>query len=133
VLLPQRTPVDSNDAPLVAAPSIPLVARILELIETRLEDSAFGPAQAASLLGLSKSHLHRSLRTAGLSFVTTLNRRRVSRARVLLRESNLAIKEIAWRCGFSSTVQLDRWHRRIAGCAPTAFRMSSATPLAEYD
>lgn len=40
----------------------------------------------------------------------------------LLRDSGLAVGEIAWRCGFQTTFHFSRWVREMQGCSPREVR-----------
>lgn len=62
-----------------------------------------------------------------------LVRRRISRAKELLRNSDLSITEICAAVGFESLGSFSSLFRRVAGVSPRAYRLhSSPTPYPAY-
>lgn len=61
-------------------------------------------------------------RTVGRSPASVLRRVRLERAAVLLRDTDLAIPEIALRCGFNHTESFIRSFKRTLGDVPSQFR-----------
>lgn len=96
--------------------------RVDELIESRLE----GPislAQLSSAAGVSAPHLVRLMRiTMQCSPHQYVLRKRVKRALLLLRETDLPIASIAAKTGFSSQSHLTSTMSRLGGMTPGAVR-----------
>ena len=81
----------------------------------------------ARAAGLSESHLHRCfLRHCGTTPHRFLLDTRLARARELLRDTTLSVKEIAARCGFPDAPSFGRAFRNRAGVSPGAWRSGAA-------
>lgn len=77
----------------------------------------------ASISGVSSAHFARSFRAAfGVPPHRYLLSRRIERARVLLRDTDLPIIEIAFQTGWASLGTFGRTFRDITGESPTAVR-----------
>lgn len=81
----------------------------------------------AAHFGLSPNHVSRLFRQQGhRRFVDYLNQVRVDRARQLLREADLSIKEVASRAGFRDHAYFHRVFRKMAKVTPLAYRFEQA-------
>lgn len=80
-------------------------------------------ATIAAACGLSGAHLARAFRqSTGLPPHAWLNKARVERAMVLLRERRKSLSDIALECGFSDQSHFTRVFARRVGLAPGAWR-----------
>lgn len=96
--------------------------RIGDYIEDHLSETLTLPEMAASL-GMTPDLFTRRFRaTFGHSPYRHVTERRVARARMMLEQGRLPIKEIAARCGFSDQAHLTRVYVRETGVTPAAFR-----------
>jgi AraC-like DNA-binding protein len=76
---------------------------------------------------LSKFHFARSFTQAyGETPRTYLTRRRIERAKDLLRTANLTITEICFLVGFESAGSFSSRFRALVGMSPTEYRNASA-------
>jgi len=97
-----------------------------DLVERHLEPLlGSGPIrieEIARALGYSRQTLYRRLKAEGATFEEVLDglRRRV--ALRLIREEGLAVKEAAWRLGFSDPAAFSRAFKRWTGGSPRAMR-----------
>jgi len=91
-----------------------------------LQDNLAGPVSIARLsktLGVSDRTLNRRFRQAtGVSPQGYLQHLRVTEARELLRHSNLAVSEIAWRVGLQDVSHFSRLFRQHVGMTPLRYR-----------
>jgi transcriptional regulator GlxA family with amidase domain len=91
-----------------------------------LRDNLSGPISIARLsanLGVSDRTLNRRFRQAtGVSPQAYLQNLRVTQARELLRHSNLAVNEIAWRVGLQDVSHFSRLFRQHVGMTPLRYR-----------
>lgn len=79
--------------------------------------------------GVSARTLHRlCAATQGTTPAKLIERLRGDRARVLLGTTDLALKEIAARCGFRDAAQLTRSFARCFGVSPRAYRLLGSAP-----
>ena len=120
---------DSETAAAAAATADPRVARALAAIDRCALDAAFRLRDVASELGVSACRLTQLLKAeTGHTFGAHVQTRRIAQACVLLSESELSIKEIAYRVGYQSTTQLDRQFKQHTSLLPSAYRRARATP-----
>ena len=91
---------------------------------------AFGPAQLAESVGVSRGTLDRRFAAElGRSASAEIRRRRLALARRLLRETALPVAEIAARAGFSSSSHLGTAIRKESGLKPSEWRRSDIFPV----
>jgi len=104
-----------------AAPKLPLA-----LLDAQIDRHLAHPLQVADLArlsGLSPARLHaRFIQEAGQKPMDYVRRRRLQRALSLLRESTLAVGEIAACCGYQSQSAFTAALRREYGCSPRELR-----------
>lgn len=107
------------------------VERIASLRSARdLIDRHFADAldldQMASEAGFSKFHFARAFKDAyGETPANYLSRRRVERAKDLLRASNLTVTEVCMLVGFSSLGSFSSRFSELVGMSPRAFQRAS--------
>jgi AraC-like DNA-binding protein/ligand-binding sensor protein len=101
-----------------------IIRRAKDYIETH----QFEPItleEIAHALNVSMFHFCRSFKKAtGLTLVTYLNRLRIEKAKILLRNNSLRISEIAYEVGFQSLTHFNRIFRKLVDCSPTEYRSS---------
>ena len=122
------------------------------ILQYQLENGSFDPEKTAdSLVGEAAFEIRRRMRErvnlteiaekSGLSYVhfarrfkaaagappsVYLNRLRLAEACRLLAETDLPVKEIAPRCGFSNEYYFSSFFREHSGLAPTEYRAAAA-------
>jgi|GEM_PF-1708201 AraC-type DNA-binding domain-containing proteins len=110
---------------------IPLIDHINQTINQRMTANLSHATLAASL-HCSVGHLRKRFRsTYGISlgdYITTL---RLQRAKTLLLQSRLLVKEIAFECGFVSNSSFNRFFLRTLGCTPLDYRRIHGKPSQE--
>lgn len=103
----------------------PLVARALALVEENLS-LPWGVEQLAGELGVPSIRLHRHfVEELGRPPGEEIRRRRLARARLLLRGTDLPLGEIARQCGFCHAQHLSNLFRRDSGLSPRAWRVAN--------
>jgi len=88
----------------------------------------------AARYSLSPSHVSRLFRTEGLiQFNDYLNLVRVNRAKFILRNYAMSLKEVAASCGYSDAAYFCRVFKRISKITPTEYRLqgAAASPAVE--
>lgn len=119
----EQPPSEQQDEP-------PAVARTRLLVKNQLGDpelSVRGLAQQAACSADYLSHLFH--RHSGETLVGYITRLRMERALQLLASSRMAIKEVAWACGYNRPGYFIQTFRRLQGQTPSAWRQSAAGRL----
>lgn len=79
------------------------IARLTKIIEANFMDEKFGVNELAEKAGLSRSQLHRRLKSGCNKSISQFIREiRLEKAKELLEEGNLTVSEIAYKVGFGS-------------------------------
>ena len=100
-----------------------LAERAKRLIDASFREEGFSARQVAARLHVTPDYLRQAFKAAhGEAPLAYLLRRRVERAAKLLRNSGLAVKDVAADCGFSSQYYFSRLFKRLVGVAPSALR-----------
>jgi AraC-like DNA-binding protein len=94
-------------------------------------DEELSLTQVAKAANISPNHLSEKFKqVTGINFVKYIARRRFEKARVLLRDPNLRVSEIAFAVGFQSLSQFNRVFKKQSGKSPTEYRAAEAKPAA---
>jgi AraC-like DNA-binding protein len=81
---------------------------------------------ACGLAGMSPSHFSRIFRkVVGMSYQEYVNRKRITKAKELLRTSHQSIADIAAYLGFSDNTGFGRIFKKVTGHTPSAYRKGS--------
>jgi AraC-like DNA-binding protein len=79
--------------------------------------------RVAKSVHISPNYLSEKFKeVTGVNFVQYVTRTRISKARVLLRDSNQRVSEIAFAVGFQSLSQFNRAFKKVTRQTPTGFR-----------
>ena len=104
----------------------PAVAGAMAYVESHLGE-ALGVGDIAAAVGVSHNHLTRLFRAeTGGTVVAYVRRRRMDRARHLLRESTLPIPAVAATVGVADLQAFNKMCRRELGMSPRAVRSGAA-------
>jgi len=99
---------------------------VTEYIEDHLE-ADLALVDLAHILGMNVFHFARSFKqSTGLPPHQFVLRKRIERAKSLLVEQQLAIAEVALRCGFGSQSNFTTAFRRLTNVTPGAYRNASS-------
>lgn len=102
--------------------------RVKDAIDRDL-DREWNSAELAAVALLSPTHFRRSFRaTFGESPRAYLYRRRIGRAKMLLRTTDTPVTEIALEVGYASLGTFTRTFRRLIGQSPTQYRARGPMP-----
>ena len=116
-LLPQLRPGASDRTSLAC-----------EFIASHLPEPIY-VADLAAIVGLGKSAFSRLFKkSTGRTVPQYVNELRISRACLLLAETDLTVSQIAMDCGFVSPAHFQRQFREHQQCAPLAYRSHVAQP-----
>jgi AraC family transcriptional regulator len=96
--------------------------RVVELVHARLEDEVTLD-QLAESAGLSTAHFSQMFRkSTGESPHQFVLRRRVERAKEMLRAAEARVLDVAVACGFKTQQHFARVFRHVCGVSPTEYR-----------
>ena len=73
-------------------------------------------------MGLSRQTLYRRLKAEGVTFEQLLDKLRHRLALKLMRQDHMAVKQAAWRLGFSDPAAFSRAFKRWTGTSPSFSR-----------
>lgn len=106
---------------------LPALRRARDLIDGGYAEPIDLDAMATAA-GYSKFHFARSFQAAyGETPAAYLTRRRIERAKTLLRGANLSVTEVCFLVGFESLGSFSRIFREHVGKSPSAYRAAVAT------
>ena len=109
----------------IVASGDPVVKRVLDYIAEHIA-TPFGAAQIADALGASRNVLDKRFRAdLNRSIGTEILRQRIALAKILLRNSDATVAEIAKCTGFCTPSHLSNAFREATGAPPRAWRMSA--------
>ncbi len=118
--LPPTAPENLGEG---AAMENAFVQKIREIVETNLDDARFDLPQLSRQAAMSSSQLHRKLvALTGLSPNRFIRRVRLSKAKILLLESEESVNAIAYDTGFTDPDYFSRLFKQETGLTPTAFK-----------
>jgi two-component system response regulator YesN len=81
---------------------------------------------AAAIASLSKYHFSRTFKKAvGMTYQDYLSRRRVEKAKELLRENNCTVAQAASQSGYFDVTNFERIFKNVAGVTPSGYRKLS--------
>jgi AraC-like DNA-binding protein len=96
---------------------------ILKAIEQNYSDSSLTQEKLSKAVGISEYHIRTILKESrGSTFNDYLKQHRIAISKQLLRETDLDIKEIAYRTGFSHPSAFTRSFKAIMNQSPSQFR-----------
>ena len=100
--------------------------KIIDMVDSQMNKAIY-LEDMASELNYSKSHfLYLFKNTFGMTPHQFLMKRRINRAKDLLKGGTLPLSQIALDCGFASQQHFSTVFRRSVGVSPSAYRLGSA-------
>src|SRR5262245_10987039 len=101
----------------------PLCSRVQNVLRALNVQPSLSVSQAAALVGLSRSRLeHLFKKELGTTIRAYKQERRMARARTLLRDPALRIKEVRHLCGIPDASNFTHMFKQRFGVAPSSFR-----------
>ena len=101
----------------------PFFHKILNYIDTNIDDEGLSSEKLCDHLSISKSSLYNKTR---LLLETTphglINQRRVRKAAILLQSTTLTVSEIIDQTGFKSRAHFYELFNKVFGCSPSEYR-----------
>ena len=103
-----------------------IATRIASLLATQLTNTLPDKSLIAAQLGMSERTLQRRLKEEGTSFQEILDNTRHYLARELLRNTALALGDVAAQLGFAEPSAFFRAFKKWEGCTPGQYRAGTA-------
>ncbi len=101
----------------------PFLHKIIRIIDENIEDFSLNADYLSDKLAISKSSLYLKLKNlAGITPHDLINKRRLEKAALLLKTTQLTVSEIIDQTGFNSRTYFYELFTRHFGCSPTHFR-----------
>jgi len=98
------------------------IAKVVEHVRDHLDDP-LRAAELAAIAGLSPTQLERRMhRVFQLSTTQFVRKNRIENAARLLRDTPMAIADVALECGYGDQTALTRQFRSMVGMPPAAYR-----------
>lgn len=99
------------------------VFRACRYIHTHFSEQGFGVKNVAEVLKIDRSHLYRMFKNEmGISVIEYITNCRLTRAELLLVNSSMSIKDVAYSVGFSDQMYFSRVFKQFSGKTPSEFR-----------
>ncbi|MEQ1743787.1 MAG: two-component regulator propeller domain-containing protein [Saprospiraceae bacterium] len=112
-----------RDLPAIPGEEDRFVRKVREIVDAHLDDSNFDVEQLCRAMAMSHSQLHRKLSAlTGLSATKFVRHIRLSKAKEMLRDSNLTIAAVAYDTGFTDPSYFGRVFRQELGLSPQEWR-----------
>ncbi|MGC8864964.1 MAG: response regulator [Bacteroidales bacterium] len=101
----------------------PFLHKIIKVIDENLEDYSLNADYIADKIAISKSSLYLKLKNlAGITPHDLINKRRLEKAALLLKTTQLTVSEIIDQTGFNSRTYFYELFLKQYDCSPTLFR-----------
>ena len=100
-----------------------LIERAVGYVEENMSRADLSVEELAAEMGMSRVHLYKRLKQiTGKTPIEFIRLLRLKRAAQLLRESQLNISEIAYRCGFNNPKYFSRYFKDEFGVLPSVYQ-----------
>ena len=100
-----------------------LIAKISDFIDRNFSDSSITVDDMATALAMSKSSLTKKMKSLmGVTPADFLKTTRLAKSKIMLKETSLSIKAIAFDCGFSDMNYFGKCFKAAFGMSPGNFR-----------
>ena len=106
----------------------PFMQRVMLFVEENLPNSDADISAMAAACAVSRSVLQRKMKQLmGVTPIDFLREARIKKACRLLRETDLAIVDIAYRCGFSDPKYFSKTFKTSVGKSPSEYKSAPLT------
>lgn len=105
------------------------ISRLTDIIQTNVSKDQFGVSDLAREMGMSRSNLHRKVKSiANITVSQLIRETRLKYAAELLQDSNLNISEVAYKSGFHSISYFSKSYKEYFGYPPKEQRNKQSLP-----
>lgn len=100
----------------------PIVTKLLEYIKKHYQEKVTIRNVSAEF-HYSENYLNKKFKESmGTTFIEYLNRYRIQKSIDLLKEGNIRVQDIAWRCGFGEYKYYNVVFKKYVGCTPKEYQ-----------
>lgn len=119
----KTTPLEDKEWITPDYPDSSVVALAVQYIKSHLDAPDLKSNMVALHVGLSERHLNRLFKDAmGITMSAYIDRERLEKALLLLRQSHLPVASVGSYCGFTHPTHFSSWFTRHKGQSPRQFR-----------
>jgi transcriptional regulator GlxA family with amidase domain len=119
----QKTAQEKTSKPQLSEQDDAMMKRVMTFVEEHIGDTDAGVSEMAEAALMSKSNLTRKLKELiGLTPGDFLKEARIKKATELLKNTNMNISEIAYRCGFNDPKYFSKVFKSSIGKTPSEYR-----------
>jgi two-component system response regulator YesN len=102
-----------------------LIEAALRFVQSHFPDPGLTMAMVSNQLSLSYNYFSELFKSVtGKNFVAYLRQLRIAQARVLLRETNLMVEDIAAKVGYADAKAFSKAFKADVGCSPSEYRLA---------
>jgi ligand-binding sensor domain-containing protein/signal transduction histidine kinase/CheY-like chemotaxis protein len=110
----------------LVSPDEKFLNRLMELIESKMEDPDFNVSTLVEQIGMSQTVLYKKIKAlTDLSITDFIKSQRLKRAAQLLQENQLSIAEVAYSVGFNDRKYFSKEFRKQYGVAPSEYHQKT--------
>ncbi|MGD1700423.1 helix-turn-helix domain-containing protein [Dapis sp. BLCC M229] len=109
----------------ISTPATDFVGSLRQVIQSSSIKKYPTLSEVAKITGISSRTLQRRLREVGVSYNEVINQIQFERAKTLLKDSHLNLREISEQLGYSTQAHFSRAFKRWTGITPQSFRQLS--------
>ncbi|MDA9555565.1 response regulator, partial [Pelobium sp.] len=107
---------------IITSPEEKFLYKLMEIIESKMEDPEFGVTDLVDEIGMSKTVLYKKVKAlTNYSIADLIKSIRLKKAAQLLAQNKLTISEIAYTVGFNDRKYFSKEFRKQFGKAPSAY------------
>lgn len=106
------------------------LSKLIDITEANLCNEHFGVSELAREIGMSRSNLHRKVKSAlNISVSQLIKEIRLKKSAELLRDTSLTISEVAYKSGFQSLSYFSKSFRNYFGYTPSDLKSNKETTI----
>ncbi|MDJ0662398.1 MAG: AraC family transcriptional regulator [Crocosphaera sp.] len=109
----------------LSTPAMEFVGSLKQVIQSLSRQKYPNLREVADITGMSSRTLQRRLKEAEISYTEIINQIQFERAKTLLKNSNLTLREISEQLGYSTQGHFSRSFKRWTGITPQSYRHRS--------
>lgn len=114
--------VDS-DLKQLSTPEDLFIKKLMQIIESNLEDPSFDVNELVKQIGMSRTVLYKKVQTITNHSVANLIKRiRLKKASAIIMETNFSVSEVAYMVGFNDRKHFSKEFKKLFGNTPTEFK-----------